>query len=404
MHWVCNQIGSREHYAIPRILHQQGNLDYLLTDFWSKDYPYFSRIPGRSFKKMAERCHPELENASVVHPGLNRLLFEFKSKIKGGSEWEAILNRNHWYQESILRRAVPILRTLQPGIFFSYSYTALQLSRWLKNLGWKIVLGQIDPGKLEEDMVADEEAAFPEFSSAQQRAPANYWAEWQQEIDIADRILVNSEWSKEALLKQGISDSKIEIIPLAYGSLQTSQNSKSYPAAFSKERPLKVLFLGQVNLRKGVHYLVEALEQLQGKPIQMDFVGPRYVEIPSKYHSAGVHFHGSVSRSTAETFYENADLFILPTLSDGFAITQLEALAKGLPLLVSKNCARLVQHGYNGYLLEEISTSNLVKALAYCVEHPLELQSWSQKCKIPESCTMESLGNHLLTISSSLAG
>ena len=62
-----------------------------------------------------------------------------------------------------------------------------------------------------------------------------------------------------------------------------------------------------------------------------------------------------VTRKQAAEFYRDADVFILPTLSDGFAITQLEAQAHGLPVIASKNCGKVVENGVNGIILDEPS-------------------------------------------------
>lgn len=402
MNWVCSQIGSREHYAIPRILQKEGKLNFLLTDFWSQDYPYFRHMPIQSFKKMGERWHPELTDTSVLHLGMSRLIFEVKSKVHQQSEWDTIVTRNNWYQKKMLKLTEKKLHDMKPGIFFSYSYSALHIARRFKEMGWKIVIGQIDPGKLEEDLVATEEEKFIEFKSHQKRAPAIYWEMWNEEMTLSDLILVNSDWSKEALLKQQIPEAKIRIVPLAFAAKKKSQPPRSYPTAFSENRPLRVLFLGQVNLRKGVHYLVKAMEKLKSFPIVLDFVGPCYVDFPDQFNNLAINFHGPVSRSTAETYYSEADIFILPTLSDGFAITQLEAMGKGLPLIVAKNCARLVEHQKNGYLLENVSEETIINALKYCAENPKELATWSKNSQIPETYSMDSLGAKLFRTTADL--
>jgi len=57
---------------------------------------------------------------------------------------------------------------------------------------------------------------------------------------------------------------------------------------------------------------------------------------------ANVEFRGRVTRDRATREYLVADAFVLPTLSDGFAITQLEAMAHGLPVIVTPNCGAVV--------------------------------------------------------------
>ena len=115
------------------------------------------------------------------------------------------------------------------------------------------MLGQIDPGPPEEAHTC---AGFFEANSGQsgawQPAPDVYWKDWRQECQLADRIVVNSKWSEQALLQEGVSAEKIRVVPLAYDAPpEAADFEHAYPPAFTTERPLRLLFLGQVNLRKG---------------------------------------------------------------------------------------------------------------------------------------------------------
>src|SRR5207247_1982467 len=149
-------------------------------------------------------------------------------------------------------------------ILLSYSYTALEPFRYAKAHGWKTLLVQIDPGPEEEAIVAEEAVRVRELAAAWQPAPAEYWAFWREECKLADRIVVNSEWSREALVRRGVPRQKVSVIPLAYetpeGRIQESEvrDARSYPARFTQERPIRVLFLGLINLRKGAARLMEA--------------------------------------------------------------------------------------------------------------------------------------------------
>src|SRR4030095_4050895 len=158
---------------------------------------------------------------------------------------------------------------------------------------------------------------------------------------------------------------KISIIPLAYETpgvrgqksaafaeapaAREVREARLYPDRFTHERPLRVLFLGLVNLRKGVARLLEAARILRDEPVEFWMVGPVEIANASTITSAGqLKWFGPVTRNQAAGFYRNADLFILPTLSDGFAITQLEAQAHGLPVIASRRCGEVVHDGING--------------------------------------------------------
>jgi glycosyltransferase involved in cell wall biosynthesis len=129
--------------------------------------------------------------------------------------------------------------------------------------------------------------------------------------------------------------------------------------------------LGQVNVRKGTLELIQAMRQLRGAPVRLRMVGP--VEPGLEDHlnlPENVEWVGSVSRSAVEEHYRQADRFILPTHSDGFAITQLEALAHGLPLIASRHCGEAVKDGHNGQLINTVTADAIEVELFWALDHP----------------------------------
>ena len=79
---------------------------------------------------------------------------------------------------------------------------------------------------------------------------------------------------------------------------------------------------------------------------------------------ANVSFVGRVTRDQADEWYRRADVFVLPTISDGFAITQVEAMARGLPVVTTPNCGQVVTHGIDGLLVPAGDGRALAEAIA----------------------------------------
>ena len=77
-----------------------------------------------------------------------------------------------------------------------------------------------------------------------------------------------------------------------------------------------------------------------------------------------------VPRSAAPGLYRKAHLFIFPTFSDGFGLTQLEGQSWKLPLITSRFCGDVVKDTVNGLLLPDISVSNIVCVLSDLAQHP----------------------------------
>ncbi len=406
--WVCAQLGSREHYAIPRVLHRRGQLELLLTDYWNAGGGGIAALaPGREAAKASQRFHPELASAAVEHLGWRRLAFEIRARLMKRDGWETILRRNALFQRVMIRRLDKRRDELRaaPGIFFSYSYAALELIQWFRRIGWRVVLGQIDPGIHEEDTVAAELARHPGLASRWSRAPARYWQLWREECALSDIVLVNSEWSREALVSSGIEAGKIEVVPLAFEKGASANERPPSPDRFTEERPLRVLFLGQLTVRKGAHLALDAARKMRDEPVQWSFVGPSDMDPPADLlENSKVRWSGPVSREATAQLYREADLFVLPTLSDGFALTQLEAQACGLPVLASKFCGGVAQDGVNGLLIDPLSGDGIVERVRRVLASPDLLARMTRASAVDARFSLEALGRNLEQVESRLAG
>src|SRR5262249_54523717 len=135
--WICCQLGAREHYAVPRSLEFAGLLDELITDLWIR---------------RAGRFHPGLADARVVAPNISALTFELKASLARENGWDLIARRNEWFQ----KHAVAQLSCNHNGshTVFAYCYAAKKIFEFARTRGWRTVLGQIDPGPVEERIVA----------------------------------------------------------------------------------------------------------------------------------------------------------------------------------------------------------------------------------------------------------
>src|SRR5437667_9509850 len=311
MKWLCCQLGAREHYAIPRALLRVDMLAYLLTDAWVPPSSLLRKICGRG-SSLAERFHDTLPDARVKAFNSSLVAFEVLARTRRLRGWTRIIARNRWFQRKVVSFLRSQLSTInyQP-ILLSYSYTALEPFRYAKSHGWKTLLVQIDPGPEEEKIVAEEVARVPALASGWQPAPAEYRSFWREECQLADRIIVNSEWSRDGLTRDGMPSEKLSVIPLAYQKPEVRHQqsevrvAREYPARFTAERPLRVLFLGLVNLRKGVARLLEAARILQDEPVEFWLVGPVEIANPTGIitATARVKWFGPADRNQAAECY-----------------------------------------------------------------------------------------------------
>jgi glycosyltransferase involved in cell wall biosynthesis len=399
--WIVCQIGARENYTIPRALHRAGRLEMLVTDIWHQ--------PGglvgdwMSGGRMFRRWHEDLADARVCAANRSHLTFEAFTRARNDAKtWGAIVRRNERFQRNCLRllRRHAASRPGEHFTVFAFSYAARDIFQFAKSQGWTTVLGQIDPGPHEENLVAEEHRRHPQCGSTWKAAPPAYWEQWREETELADSIICNSDWARDGLAAAGVPMEKIRIVPLFYEAdekrsadlpcpsklqqsrksardaetgglpptprLRRAEKSALHPdhGRRTKDAPLEVLFIGNVCLRKGIARLIEAMQLLRGKPVHLSIYGHLSVSPNLWRGMPNVSWVGSVRNPDIGSVYAAADVFILPTISDGFARTQLESLAAGTPVIASRHCGKVVLDGRNGFVLNDNTPEEIAALLA----------------------------------------
>ena len=384
-------------------MHDRGTLGLLFTDAWLRP----GSLIGQFKRSLSERYHPQLASAPVASATGALLAFETMARARRLSGWNLIVARNKWFQKQAARNLAHLPSAIShipspicSPMVFAYCHAAGDIFRWAKARGWRMVLGQIDPGPLMGRLIRQLEQQNPEWGGGSTGPPEIYWQNWRMECELADVILVNSDWSREALLQEGVAAAKIKVVPLAFDVPPgAAAFSRAYPAAFSPERPLRVLFLGQANLLKGIAALVHAAERLQGEPVEFRVVGPLQVQIPEPFRRfSSLRWLGPVARSAAAGHYREADVFLFPTFSDGFGLTQLEAQAWRLPVIASRFCGDVVEHGRNGVVLGSVTGETIAAAILSLLRQPRELARMADASGIPPRFSLAALGDSLANL------
>ena len=405
--WLCAQIGAREHYAVPRVLHRGGRLSALYTDFWAG--PVIRQAAGilkvKQLRSLSERFHPELAAATVHSWNARSLIWETGMR-KGRNAFSNFTEIGKKFGARV-RETLKQRNEMGPdSVFFSYDTGALEPMEWCRSRGVRCILNQMDPNRVEVETVREEEKLWPGWAIQPLEVPEIYFKRRESEWAAADRIVVNSEFCRDALVKQGVSPEKLAIIPLAFEPLQSPQTGGKTDVlgSPSSDRPIRVLFLGQVILRKGIQYLMQAAKMLEDENIQFDVVGPKGIS-PAATESAprNMKFHGRATRNETIAWYRQSDVFVLPTLSDGFALTQLEAMAHGLPVVTTPCCGAVVADGVDGFIVPARDSHALAKTFRrYLVEPDLLDGQRSAASEKTKQFTLDRLAANLESVEKAL--
>lgn len=398
--WICAQIGAREHYAVPRALNRVGRLNTIYTDFWAgaRLRQFAFRWGNNSLRSLATRFHADLTSASVTSLNLRFLYWEANSRRRASRESAVGLYKS--YVEfgrrfaCAVRDSIHRQRNIPPNtVFFAYDTGALEVMEWLREREVYCVLDQMDPSRVEVDLVREEEKSWPGWQDHSTNVPENYFRRREQEWNLADRIIVNSEFCRRALIRQGVSPEKLIVVPLSF---ETSERPPLNDHSGCRQH-LRVLWLGQVNLRKGIPYLLEAARQLLSEKVHIDVVGPIGISSDAVASApSNVTLHGRVDRDQIGEWYRRADLFVLPTISDGFALTQLEAMAHGLPVIATPNCGDVVRHELDGLIIPPRDARALAQAIHRYLQDPFLLRDHRAAAPINANrFTLNSLARNL---------
>jgi glycosyltransferase involved in cell wall biosynthesis len=192
-----------------------------------------------------------------------------------------------------------------------------------------------------------------------------------REMDLADLVLVGSESAADTYRARGFAPESLGMIP--YG-VDTDAFSPALDRVdqSSPQRPFRVLYVGQVALGKGIPYLLQAWRQLAWRDAELWLVGNVSPEMRSACGSLlelpGVRTMGFVPHP-AEV-YRAADLFCLPTLSEGSALVTYEALACGLAVVTTAEAGSLATHEREALLCPTRDVGSLAAALQRLRDDP----------------------------------
>lgn len=147
------------------------------------------------------------------------------------------------------------------------------------------------------------------------------------------------------------------------------------PRNQTRQIPLRLLFVGNCVPVKGLDHLIEALALIRDLPVVLDVAGavdfepPYYRKLVRQANASGVGerivFHGAVTPERVERFYLEADIFVLPSLYEGFGIVLAEAMQSGLPIIATRTGAadEILLDGENALIVPVASSQALAEAI-----------------------------------------
>lgn len=396
---VVSQLGARMHYAVPKILAREGRLGHFFTDICgTKSWPaLLQKLPPgllpQAVKRLAGRVPSGIPSELItdfplfgLRSGIRRLrienaIEETSHAVWAGSRFSSLVASRGFHDAAGL---------------YAYSGDALEQMRMAKSQGlWTAVEQMIAPRTVVESIMAEEMRRFPDWAGPPARNPfADIFAERERaEWQLADCIVCPSEFVRDHVVKEGGPAERCVVVPYGVDA------EERFGPAGRTPGPLRVLTVGEVGLRKGSPYVLQAAERL-GASARIRMVGPDRLPPPLRRRMGrSVELRGIVPRREIDAEYHWADVFLLPSLCEGSATVVYEALAAGLPVITTYSTGSVVRDGVEGLVVPERDPQAIVEAIRHLGENEaLRAQLSENARRTAREHTVEKYGRRLLDV------
>jgi glycosyltransferase involved in cell wall biosynthesis len=226
------------------------------------------------------------------------------------------------------------VRPGEPGLFHGFQESCQRSLRTARRLGLvSLVESTLPPSTL--PLVAAEYRRLGQVWSG----PTAPSPELLAELAASDYVVAQSRFARQSLVDHGVAAERVILMPLGV-DIDRFRPPPPNPAPDPAPRPFRLLFAGQMSVRKGVHHLLEAWSMLDLPDAELLFAGAprdRYIQELLARAKGRHRALGFVPHARLHEVYQQADLFVFPSLAEGGVYVIFEALASGLPCLVSAN-------------------------------------------------------------------
>jgi glycosyltransferase involved in cell wall biosynthesis len=374
------QLGARMHYAVPRIFHEAGLLERLFTDSYSGNKPRVRAVlqimpkslRPRNVDRWLDRREPRLPPEKVTsfeHLGFRYMLAQ--RRVRGDEPLQRIfVDHGRAFNEQVIVHGLGAADTV-----WGFNGAALELFRWAKRQGLRCLLEQtMAPQRVLREELRRELERWPGWEPGLHVSEANGLLEEREEAEwrLADCIVAGSRFVMDGVAAAGVTQEKFRLAPYGVDLTSFVMAVRREPETACK---LRVLFVGEVGLRKGAPYLLEALRRLGSRQVEARFAGRIALDRNRLApYAETVDFLGAVPRSAMASLYQWADFLVLPSLCEGSATTTYEALASGVPVICTPNTGSIIRDGFDGHIVPPRSTEALLALLDRYATRREELQ------------------------------
>ncbi|KSA15219.1 glycosyltransferase family 4 protein [Maribacter dokdonensis] len=332
----------------------------------------FSELKKRQFASELQNMthtYPYKELMRMVLPkiGMNSFTAEEKSKFSIYSAYQ--------YFDKMVAKQLLIEQNKGATALYAYEDGAYHSFLRAKELGVKCMYDQpIGYWRVAHRILQKERELWPEWEAT---IPGLNDSEEKllnkdNELQLADCVFAASTFTANSLKEYPGELKQIKVIPFGFPEIKTNKQFKN----ISPNSKIRLLFVGGLSQRKGIANLFTAVNKFKNQ-IELTIVGRKLnenCEVLNKELKKHNYISSLPFQKVLELMGQN-DVFVFPSLFEGFGMVITEAMSQGLPVITTINTAGgdLIEHGKNGWLVQPGDTDGLIDMLQELIQNPEQI-------------------------------
>jgi glycosyltransferase involved in cell wall biosynthesis len=226
----------------------------------------------------------------------------------------------------------------------------------------------------------------------------------EREYQICDRIVVPSTLAYGSFAEFGLGEKAVVVFPGVDDQFFLPPRPRERPPVF------RVCFAGRVELSKGAGYLLQAWKRMALPNAELVLAGevrPEMNALLETHADSSVHKLGFLSLRELVKAYQDSDLFVFPSVNEGFAQVLLEAMSCGLPVVATElsGANDCVTEGKEGFIVPARDVDRLAEAILWCHEHRDETRAMGRaaRARIESQFTLDHYNQRMIALYKELA-
>lgn len=213
---------------------------------------------------------------------------------------------------------------------------------------------------------------FPEYAKSYESF-FKYWNEenlkrMEESVKASHFIICPSTYVKKTLEFIGVPGEKIYVCPYGVDTFKFRYIKKIDKKT---KEPLKLIYVGRITQEKGLGYLFKALEIFSEKQVELTLVGQDFSNGGFNKYLKKYNYYGFVTQDKLLKILKDNDVMIFPSLSDAFALSVMEGMSVGLPVICTENTgiSDLIENGKNGFIVKTASVDDLKEKIEWFIKN-----------------------------------